>query len=62
MFPGKTNNEMLYLFMEVSGPFPKKLLKKGEFAPQHFDMDTGSIRRVVKDKLTYKVRRKYIER
>ena len=32
LFPGKTNNEMLKLIMDVKGPFPKKMLKKGAFA------------------------------
>ena len=27
LFPGKTNNEMLKLFMDVKGPFPKKMIK-----------------------------------
>ena len=31
LFPGKTNNEMLKLIMDVKGPFPKKMLKKGAF-------------------------------
>ena len=26
LFPGKTNNEMLKLIMDVKGPFPKKML------------------------------------
>lgn len=32
LFPGKTNNEMLKLIMDVKGPFAKKMLKKGAFA------------------------------
>lgn len=39
LFPGKTNNEMLKLMMEVKGSFPKKMLKKGEFAEKHFEND-----------------------
>ena len=39
LFPGRTNNEMLKYFMEVKGPFPKKLLKRAEFAPKHFEMN-----------------------
>lgn len=39
LFPGKTNNEMLKLMMDVKGPFPKKMLKKAEFAPKHFESD-----------------------
>jgi serine/threonine-protein kinase PRP4 len=54
LFPGRTNNDMLYRFMEVSGPFPKKLLKKGEFVSQYFD-DTHNFKRVVKDQISNKV-------
>ena len=28
LFPGRTNNDMLRLQMELKGPFPKKLIKK----------------------------------
>ncbi|CAN1296369.1 Serine/threonine-protein kinase PRP4 homolog, partial [Linum perenne] len=39
LFPGSTNNDMLRLHMELKGPFPKKMLKKGAFVDQHFDHD-----------------------
>jgi serine/threonine-protein kinase PRP4 len=39
LFPGKTNNEMLKLMMDVKGPFPKKMLKKAAFADKHFEND-----------------------
>ena len=39
LFPGRSNNEMLKLMMDVKGPFPKKMLKKGEFSVQHFEDD-----------------------
>lgn len=39
LFPGKTNNEMLKLMMDVKGSFPKKMLKKAAFADKHFDDD-----------------------
>lgn len=39
LFPGRTNNEMLKLMMDAKGPFPKKMLKKGEFTIQHFEDD-----------------------
>ena len=35
LFPGKTNNEMLKLIMDVKGPFPKKMLKKGAFTDRY---------------------------
>ncbi|CAN8266507.1 unnamed protein product [Cochlearia groenlandica] len=39
LFPGATNNDMLRLHMELKGPFPKKMLRKGAFIDQHFDLD-----------------------
>lgn len=41
LFPGRSNNEMLKLMMDVKGAFPKKMLKKGEFTPQHFEDDAA---------------------
>jgi len=37
MFPGKTNNEMLKLMMDMKGKMPNKLIRKGTFKDQHFD-------------------------
>ncbi|BDA48356.1 probable serine/threonine-protein kinase PRP4 homolog at C-terminar half [Coccomyxa sp. Obi] len=42
LFPGKSNNEMLKLFMDVKGPFPKKMLKRGAFVGQHFEDDPNT--------------------
>lgn len=39
LFNGRTNNEMLRRMMDVKGPFPKKMLKKGAFTAKHFDSD-----------------------
>ncbi|KAI8539159.1 hypothetical protein RHMOL_Rhmol09G0159900 [Rhododendron molle] len=39
LFPGATNNDMLRLHMELKGPFPKKMIRKGGFTEQHFDQD-----------------------
>ncbi|CAM8912839.1 unnamed protein product [Rhodiola kirilowii] len=39
LFPGATNNDMLRLHLELKGPFPKKMLRKGAFTEQHFDQD-----------------------
>ncbi|OMO90259.1 hypothetical protein CCACVL1_07438 [Corchorus capsularis] len=39
LFPGPSNNDMLRLHMELKGPFPKKMLRKGAFTEQHFDQD-----------------------
>ncbi len=37
LFPGRTNNHMLLLIMELKGKFNVKQLKKGKFTEQHFD-------------------------
>merc|ERR1712224_474706 len=42
LFPGDTNNKMLYLIMNIKGPFPKKMLRKGEFVERHFDNSDSS--------------------
>ncbi|GLI63601.1 hypothetical protein VaNZ11_006603 [Volvox africanus] len=39
LFPGRTNNEMVKLMMDVKGPFTKKMLRRCLFADKHFDMD-----------------------
>ncbi|CAI5472535.1 unnamed protein product [Closterium sp. Yama58-4] len=39
LFPGRTNNDMIRLHIELKGTFPKKLLKKAAFLEQHFDAD-----------------------
>ncbi|XP_074327196.1 uncharacterized protein LOC141665113 isoform X2 [Apium graveolens] len=39
LFPGPSNNDMLRLHMELKGPFPKKMIRKGAFTDQHFDQD-----------------------
>ena len=44
LFPGKTNNEMLKLIMDVKGPFPKKMLKKGAFADRSVQLHLGGTR------------------
>eukprot|EP00879_Flechtneria_rotunda_P014246 GHRR01014883.1.p1 GENE.GHRR01014883.1~~GHRR01014883.1.p1 ORF type:complete len:921 (+),score=358.42 GHRR01014883.1:205-2967(+) len=43
LFPGRTNNEMLKLMMDVKGPFPKKMLKKGIFVEKHFEDDAQMV-------------------
>ena len=39
LFPGKSNNEMLRCFMDLKGPFPKKMVKRGAFHEKHFESD-----------------------
>jgi serine/threonine-protein kinase PRP4 len=41
LFPGRTNNEMLKYMMDVKGQFPKKMVKKAEFAFKHFEGGGG---------------------
>ena len=41
LLPGRSNNEMLRLMMDLKGPFPKKMLKKGQFSGNHFEADTN---------------------
>ncbi|KAG9300297.1 hypothetical protein G9A89_011370 [Geosiphon pyriformis] len=37
LFPGRSNNQMLRLMMELKGKFSNKMLRKGQFVGQHFD-------------------------
>jgi serine/threonine protein kinase len=39
LFPGNNNNEMLRLHQELKGPFPNRMVKKGQFRSKHFDDD-----------------------
>ena len=39
LFPGKSNNERLRHFMDVKGPFPKKMVRRGQFHEKHFESD-----------------------
>lgn len=55
LFPGRSNNHMLKLFMELKGKIPVKMLKKGQFVDQHFG-DDGMFRSQEKDKVTGKVK------
>nr|ADI46819.1 PRP4f [Volvox carteri f. nagariensis] len=42
LFPGRTNNEMIKLMMDIKGPFTKKMLRRCAFADKHFDLDEPS--------------------
>ncbi|XP_051184807.1 uncharacterized protein [Lolium perenne] len=59
LFPGATNNDILRLHMELKGPFPKKMLKKGAFTMQHFDQDLN-FNAIEEDPVTKKPMRKLI--
>jgi serine/threonine-protein kinase PRP4 len=39
LFPGKSNNEMIKLMMDLKGKIPNKVLKRGKFSEKHFDID-----------------------
>uniref|UniRef100_F6PS09 Serine/threonine-protein kinase PRP4 homolog n=1 Tax=Ornithorhynchus anatinus TaxID=9258 RepID=F6PS09_ORNAN len=39
LFPGKTNNHMLKLAMDLKGKMPNKMIRKGVFKDQHFDLN-----------------------
>ena len=54
MFPGKTNNEMLKLMMDMKGKMPNKLIRKGTFRDQHFDNNYNFMYHEV-DKVTQRV-------
>ena len=36
LFKGRNNNEMLKMIMDLKGPMPKRMIKKGIFSSQHF--------------------------
>ena len=37
LFPGRTNSEMLKLFIELKGPIHKRIRNRGKFTFQYFD-------------------------
>ncbi|KAJ8272717.1 hypothetical protein GJAV_G00092580 [Gymnothorax javanicus] len=39
LFPGKTNNHMIKLAMDLKGKMPNKMIRKGIFKDQHFDQN-----------------------
>ena len=59
MFPGKSNNEMLKLFMDVKGKMPNRLIRKGMFRELHFDASYNFLYHEV-DKVTQKVKFIYV--
>lgn len=54
LFPGRTNNHMLLLMMELKGRFNTKMVKKAKFGDVHFD-ENGTFHSVEVDALTGKV-------
>lgn len=59
LFPGRSNNQMLKHIMELKGRFPNKLLRKAQFAAQHFDEDFNflsvEVDRVTKNEVLKKI-------
>ncbi len=54
LFPGRTNNQMLLLMMELKGRFNSKVIKKAKFGDVHFE-EGGLFISVEMDKITGKV-------
>lgn len=52
LFPGRSNNHLLLLIMELKGRFNSKSLKKAKFYDVHFDEENGNFLSVEKNKLT----------
>ena len=54
MFPGKSNNEMLKLMMDLKGKIPNRIIRKGLIKDKHFDRDCTFLYHEV-DKVTERV-------
>ncbi|KAI0074693.1 kinase-like protein [Panus rudis PR-1116 ss-1] len=51
LFPGRSNNHMLLLMMELKGRFNSKMIKKAKFGDLYFD-ELGAFQSVEKDRVT----------
>ncbi|KAF9032940.1 kinase-like domain-containing protein [Panaeolus papilionaceus] len=51
LFPGRSNNHMLLLMMELKGRFNSKMIKKATFGDLYFD-EMGGFESIEKDRLT----------
>ena len=51
LFPGRSNNQMLLLMMELKGRFNSKMIKKAKFGDVYFD-EMGGFHSVEKDRVT----------
>ncbi|KAF8891124.1 kinase-like domain-containing protein [Gymnopilus junonius] len=51
LFPGRSNNQMLLLMMELKGRFNSKMIKKAKFGDFYFD-EMGGFESVEKDRIT----------
>ena len=54
LFPGKTNNHMLKLFMDVKGKIPNRVIRKGMLKDAHFDSNCN-FKFIEVDKVTERV-------
>ena len=54
LFPGKTNNDMLKLMMQLTGKMSNKLIRKGMFRETHFDSNFAFLYHEI-DRVTEKV-------
>jgi len=54
LLPGRSNNQMLLLMMELKGRFNSKMIKKAKFGDLYFD-DMGGFESVEKDRITGQV-------
>lgn len=61
MFPGKTNNDMLKLFMDLRGKMSNKFIKKAVLKDKHFDADCNFIYCEI-DKITKNVNKHFFAR
>ena len=52
LFHGSSNNQMIKMYMEVKGPFPKKLIRRAQFAVDHFGDDCETFLYRTKDVVT----------
>ena len=51
LFPGRSNNQMLLLMMELKGKFNAKMIKKAKFGEQYFD-DMGAFESIERDRVS----------
>ncbi|KAF9481290.1 kinase-like protein [Pholiota conissans] len=51
LFPGRSNNQMLLLMMELKGRFNSKMIKRAKFGDVYFD-DMGGFESVENDRIT----------
>jgi serine/threonine-protein kinase PRP4 len=56
MFPGKSNNEMIKLMMDLKGKIPNRIIRKGFLKDKHFDRDCNFLYHEI-DKVTERVSR-----